>query len=494
MSNPVAKKQLPAFLVLTIICLVAALALGATNAVTKGPIKEHEMAAQREAFGAVMTADEYIELDIPEGSGVTALVEARVNGETVGYCAVASYNGYASPVAVTLGVGMDGKITGAKIGDTNFAETSGFGSRWLGEGQTDQFIGADLKEGGAIEALSGATVTSTAVLNASNTVAAAINELLGIDRTEPVFVFGVVEKAPVEQMELTGDIYKGTARGFASDVTVELTLDDNGAITGLVIDSSGETAGFGQRCMEETAFAEQFLGKTPVLTLGEDIDALSGATVTSKAVVAAVNAAVSEGEPADDTADEPAVETSTTPADGLTATAQGFQSEVTVTLTMDNGAITSIAVDSTGETTGFGTRCGEDEAFLNQFIGKSAALTLGEDVDALSGATVTSTAVVNAVNSLFAAEPAGEALTASAKGLLSDVTVTITKNDDGTIATITVDCSGETQEVAAPCAEDAFLSQFIGKVGPFENAEVVSGATFTSTAVINALNSLFAAE
>ena len=58
MTNKVQKKQLPAFLALTIICLIAALALAATNAITAGPIKEHAMAAQREAFGAVMTADE----------------------------------------------------------------------------------------------------------------------------------------------------------------------------------------------------------------------------------------------------------------------------------------------------------------------------------------------------------------------------------------------------------------------------------------------------
>ena len=96
------KKQLPAFLVLTIICLVAALALAGTNAITKGPIAEHAMAAQREAFGAVMTADEYVTMTIPEGSGVSALVEAKQNGETIGYCVAASSGGYAGPVAVTL--------------------------------------------------------------------------------------------------------------------------------------------------------------------------------------------------------------------------------------------------------------------------------------------------------------------------------------------------------------------------------------------------------
>ena len=82
MSNPVQKKSRPAFLVLTIICLVAALALAGTNAITKGPILEHAMAAQREAFGAVMTADEYNEVTIPEGSGVSALVEAKKDGKT----------------------------------------------------------------------------------------------------------------------------------------------------------------------------------------------------------------------------------------------------------------------------------------------------------------------------------------------------------------------------------------------------------------------------
>ncbi len=499
MSNPAQKKQMPAFLVLTIICLVAALALAGTNAITKGPIQELAMAAQREAFGAVMTADEYIEMTIPEGSGISALVEAKQNGETVGYCVVASTGGYAGPVAVTLGVGTDGVVTGAKIGDTSFAETSGFGSRWLAENQTEQFVGIDLKEGGAIEALSGATVTSTAVLNASNTALAAMNGVLGIERTEPVLVFGVAEKKPVEQMALTGDIHEGSAKGFASDVRVQLTKDASGAITGLAIESSGETAGFGTRCMEDPTFAEQFVGKTAPFAIGENIDALAGATVTSTAVVNAVNAAVEAPANPDavpfgsETADEPVVEAvATLTGDVKTGKAQGFQSEVTVELTVDaNGAIAELIVKSGDETPGFGTRCGEDETFINQFIGKTAPV----EADVLAGATVTSKAVIEAVNNALTApaEEAADALTASAKGLLSDVKVTVTLNEDGTIATMVVDASGETEAIAKPCTEEAFLSQFIGKKGPF-TADVVAGATFTSNAVINAVNSLFPAE
>ena len=85
-------------------------------------------------------------------------------------------------------------------------------------------------------------------------------------------------------------------------------------------------------------------------------------------------------------------------------------------------------------------------------------------------------------------------VTATAKGMFSDVNVTITKNRDGTIATIVVDVSGETKGIATPCAEDAFLSQFIGKAGPFDKVDVVTGATSTSNAILEAVNSLFTVD
>lgn len=84
--------------------------------------------------------------------------------------------------------------------------------------------------------------------------------------------------------------------------------------------------------------------------------------------------------------------------------------------------------------------------------------------------------------------------TVSAKGLLSDVTVTVTQNQDGTIAAIVVDATGETHGIGTQCMKDDFLSQFIGKVGPFNDVDAVAGATFTSNAVITAVNTLFPME
>ena len=551
-NNKTARKQIPAFVILGIIALVAALVLAVTNAITKGPIAEHEMAALKEAFTAVMPADEYEPITVPATYDVRSLYAAKSNGEIIGYCVTASGKGYNGDVAVTLGVGLDGLVTGASVGDTSFAETPGFGARAKEPAFQEQFTGLDAVNGGSFDALSGATVTSTAVLTAVNKALPCVDEV-ALNKTPaatPLVSFG----APAErvEVELTGEVLEGSAKGFASDVTVQITLDADGTISGISIDSTGETEGFGQRLMTEPAFGEQFIGKSGPFTLGENIDALSGATVTSTAVVEAVNTAL-------------AAPTSAS-SGALTSVAQGFQSEVTVSLTVEDGVIVSVKVDSSGETEGLGTRAAQDEAFLNQFIGKSAPLTLGEDVNALSGATVTSTAVVEAINAAMAivgdsaeqpvtslaandnadlgvradgaamivpaegytgelnitlniengqvtagefAEPveeaeeeaeapAAETLKGHAQGFESDVKVEVTLNEDGTIATLAVDASGETPGIGQKVSGDeAFAAQFIGKTTPFEISEgidAVAGATYTSKAVAKALNELLAVE
>ena len=169
------------------------------------------------------------------------------------------------------------------------------------------------------------------------------------------------------------------------------------------------------------------------------------------------------------------------------AVVQGFQSDVMVTVyTNQAGVITGVTADCSNETRGFGTRCAEDAAFLNQFIGQTAPV----QADVLAGATVTSKAIIMAVNNALP-QPT-TVISASARGLISDVFVTVILNADGTIAAIDVDASGETLAIAQPCTEMPFLSQFIGQKGPFLNADVVSGATFTSNAVINAINTALA--
>ena len=74
---PAGKKGLPAYIILGIIALVAAVALAVTNMITKGPIQERADAALREAFNAVMHAESYEAITIPSGYEVSACMPPR---------------------------------------------------------------------------------------------------------------------------------------------------------------------------------------------------------------------------------------------------------------------------------------------------------------------------------------------------------------------------------------------------------------------------------
>ena len=512
------RKQLPAYLILALIALAAALLLAVTNAITAGPIKAHEEAAQNAAFQSVMTADSFSTMSVPDGYNVTSLVEAKKDGKTIGYCAVSSAKGYGGNVAVTLGVDMDGKIVGCQIGDTNFAETDGFGARWKEPARAEAFIGLSAFGGDTIEAITGATVTSKAVLAASNDVLKCISHVLGKDVEGDVLAFGVKEEKPVQTVELTGDVHQGKAVGFGNgEVTARLTLNDDGTIAALVIDASTQTPGFGTRCADEE-FTAQFIGKSGPFALNENVDGLTGATVTSTAAVEAINAALTSpamaAEDLEPVATEAPAATEAPVAleNAKTSTIAGFEgNEITVQVTDDNGVITALTVDASTQTAGLGQKCAE-EAFTAQFIGKSAPLTLGEGIDAVASATITSQAVVDAVNSLYAAaepvateapaateEPAAqtaEVKTATAAGYDgNEITVNVT-DENGVITSLTVDASTQTPGLGQKCADEAFTSQFKGKSAPFtlgDGIDAVASATITSQAVVDAVNSLYAA-
>lgn len=83
----------------------------------------------------------------------------------------------------------------------------------------------------------------------------------------------------------------GSAEGWNGGlVYVRLRLDSQGRIANLTVDASTQTAEIGGVC-EEEAFTGQFIGKALPLAQEDIPDAVSGATMTSAAVGAAINAA-----------------------------------------------------------------------------------------------------------------------------------------------------------------------------------------------------------
>ena len=93
---------------------------------------------------------------------------------------------------------------------------------------------------------------------------------------------------------VAGATLKGSAEGFnEAIVTVNATLDEEAKISEIAIDAASQTEEIGSLVGTDKAFADQFIGKTLPLEMGKDVDALSGATISSQAVVDALNNAQS---------------------------------------------------------------------------------------------------------------------------------------------------------------------------------------------------------
>lgn len=93
--------------------------------------------------------------------------------------------------------------------------------------------------------------------------------------------------------ELLGYCVKITSKGFGGDINMLVGFDKNFAVSGIKIIEHSETAGLGSK-ITQPEFSERLSGKKPVLTVngGENpVDAISGATISSKAAVSGVNEA-----------------------------------------------------------------------------------------------------------------------------------------------------------------------------------------------------------
>ena len=90
----------------------------------------------------------------------------------------------------------------------------------------------------------------------------------------------------------------------------------------------------------------------------------------------------------------------------ITASAKGYGGDVVVMVGINaDGDITAIEVTEQKETQGIGSKVVGDPEYLARYNGLSAAepLVLNEDVDAITSSTVSSTAVINAVNAAITA-------------------------------------------------------------------------------------------
>ena len=164
-------------LTLFLITTIVAGLLGLVNYVTADTIAEQIAQKAESAMRQVLEADGYEPLDVPEESAVTAAYRAGDRG----YVVRVAPNGFGGAIDMMVGVDVSGAVTGVAI--VSQSETASLGANCTREDFRAQFTGKTgtlsvSKDGGEIEALTGATVTSRAVTEGVNTALEFVQEVL----------------------------------------------------------------------------------------------------------------------------------------------------------------------------------------------------------------------------------------------------------------------------------------------------------------------------
>lgn len=180
--------------ILTVIALLLSIILGFTNEITVDKIAEQKELKKQKAYAAVYegvtftSSDELTALaeaskDTLSAAGYSGIVVNEVmaaenGGAAAGYVLnITTSNGYGGDINLAIGIREDGSMTGLSV--ISNGETAGLGANCSKESFTSQFAGIHAEQitftktgvtdpASEINAISSATITTTAVTNAVN--------------------------------------------------------------------------------------------------------------------------------------------------------------------------------------------------------------------------------------------------------------------------------------------------------------------------------------
>lgn len=402
--------------VLTVICLVVSAVLAGTYQVTE-PVIEAAKRAEADASRVVVLPDGK-DFEQVSADGLENIVEAYKAGNGAGYVITGKAKGYGGDLQVMAGIDKDGKIAGVKLMDNN--ETQGIGSKTGEDAYTSQYKGKDSTLEG-VTAVSGATISSKAFQSAVTSIFQAYGSLAGVEVAAPeaedykATVFPDVTEFTEISVDGAKAAYKAGDAGYVLvmeskgweyatvPMEVYVGIGNDGKIAGVAVGENGETPPVSDVLKPE--YLSKYVGKDSP----DGVDNVTGASQTSVGIKKAVRAALELAPGLIGDASAPA-EGGDAPAEGeapagdlftITTTAKGYgqAGEVSVTVSIDaDGKIADIAVDAESETRGVGTQA-QEAAYTDSWKG----LGEGEAPAAISGATITSNAVQEAVAKAFAA-------------------------------------------------------------------------------------------
>lgn len=197
--------------------------------------------------------------------------------------------------------------------------------------------------------------------------------------------------------DLPDGIYEGTGTGFAGKITVAVEIKDKKIVTITVLNVEADDAAFFNR-------AKGVIDRI-IQSQNLDVDVVSGATYSSRGIISAVKNALTGEKDSGKTAENPGKgEGSTTVAEVADAaaykdgtyygSATGFAGPIKVKVVISGGKIASIEIVSTSDG--------------SSYISKASAITgkivssQSTNVDTVSGATYSSVGIINAVRNALA--------------------------------------------------------------------------------------------
>ncbi|HHX01715.1 MAG TPA: RnfABCDGE type electron transport complex subunit D [Firmicutes bacterium] len=317
-------------------------------------------------------------------------------------------------------------------------------------------------------------------------------ETLGTDAYETetindkVYYFTGTREAP-EKVALVG-----SEQGYHGPIYFYLVLDGSGKIEHIQILTHSDDPGLGS-LVTRRSFLDQFIGlDTAELTMDVDIQGITGATISSRAVIRGVTNELERFQ--DAFYGSGAADAGAGYVDGVyVAEASGFGGPVKVEVSIDNGQIAAVMVLAHGETPGI-----SDEAL--KVMPQRIAAANSTDVDLVSGATLTSKAIVAAVDKALAQAVPTEATGAAAEpgGMASNVPDGVYRGRgagfngdvvvDVTVAGGKITAIEVVEYADTPFYAQAAFAQLIPEIIEQQGlVDTRSGATFSSKGLLQAV-------
>ena len=305
-------------LVLLGICLVTSAAVALVYDVTKEPIEKAKQQKTVDALKAVLpTFDNQPQAE--EG-----VYKATLGGQTVGYAVEStSPNGFNGNIKLMVGFDTEGTIVNIAVLEQ--AETPGLGSNMAEEDNVllTSFKGKKAselkmtvkKDGGDVDALTAATISSRAYAEAVALAYEAFKKAKEADKPKVVIdytalvpeynqmfdgkVEGVKVRTAIKGASAVGYVIEGKSdNGYNGLVSLVVGFLPDGTIYGIAVAEQNETPGLGgEMTSADNVLAKSLVGKNGAKVKwglkkeGGSVDALTAATISSRAYVEAVEAA-----------------------------------------------------------------------------------------------------------------------------------------------------------------------------------------------------------